>query len=68
MDCYFYKWRNGQIAIYDLCFLFIVSINGLLLIHFCKWRNGQVAVYDLFFFFIVSINGLLLIYFCRLII
>ena len=60
--------ENGQVAVYDLFFFFIVSINGLLLIHFCKWRNGQVAVYDLFFFFIVSINGLLLIYFCRLII
>ena len=60
--------ENGQVAVYDLFFFFIVSINGLLLLHFCKWRNGQVAVYDLFFFFIVSINGLLLIYFCRLII
>ena len=37
--------ENGQVAVYDLFFFFIVSINGLLLIHICKWRNGLVAVY-----------------------
>ncbi|MSL92544.1 hypothetical protein GKE60_28095 [Escherichia coli] len=31
-------------------FFFIVSINGLLLLHFCKWRNGHVAVYSSLFF------------------
>ena len=30
--------ENGHVAVYDLCFFFIVSINGLLLLHFCKWR------------------------------
>ena len=60
--------KNEHVTVYALWFSFIVSFDGLLLLHFCKWRNGQVAVYDLFFFFIVSINGLLLIYFCRLII
>ena len=28
--------ENGQAAMYDLCFFFIVSINGLLFIHFCR--------------------------------
>ena len=40
MDCYFYTAANGewQVAVYTLLFFFIVSINGLLLLHFCKWR------------------------------
>ena len=45
------------------CF-FIVSINGLILLHFCKWRRAYV-VYDLWFFFIVSIDGLLLLHFYK---
>ena len=28
--------ENVQVAVYDLWFFFIVSINGLLLIHICK--------------------------------
>ena len=30
--------ENGHIAMYDLLFFFIVSINGLILLHFYKWR------------------------------
>ncbi|MTV03683.1 hypothetical protein GME02_19015 [Parabacteroides merdae] len=30
--------ENGHVAVYDLCFFFIVSINGLKLLHICKWR------------------------------
>ena len=35
MDCYFYTSANGewQVAVYTLSFFFIVSINGLLLLH-----------------------------------
>ena len=35
MDCYFYTSANGewQVAVYTLLFFFIVSINGLLLLH-----------------------------------
>ncbi|EDU99982.1 hypothetical protein BACCOP_03030 [Phocaeicola coprocola DSM 17136] len=40
-DCYFYTSANGewQVAVYALLFFFIVSINGLPLLHFCKWRT-----------------------------
>ena len=37
---HFCKWRNGHVAVYDLCFFFIVSINELLFLHFYKWRTG----------------------------
>ena len=68
MDCYFYTSANGewQVAVYTLLFFFIVSINGLLLLHFCKWRNGHVAVYASWFsalsplmdcYFYTSANG-----------
>ena len=33
--------ENGHIAVYDLWFLIIVSIDGLLLLHFYKWRMGM---------------------------
>ena len=52
MDCYFYTSANGerQWAVYASWFFYIISINGLLLLHFCKWRNGHVAVYSSLFF------------------
>ena len=42
MDCYFYTSANGewQVAVYTLLFFFIVSINGLLLLHIYKRRMG----------------------------
>ena len=30
--------KNGHVTVYVLWFLFLVSIDGLLLLHFCKWR------------------------------
>ena len=48
IDCYFYTSANGEMDMQPYmpdCFFFIVSINGLLLLHFCKWRNGHVAIY-----------------------
>ena len=33
--------ENGHVTVYDLWFLIIISINGLLLLHFCKWRMGM---------------------------
>ena len=67
MDWYFYTSANGerQWAVYASWFFYIISINGLLLLHFCKWRNGHVAVYASWFFYIISINGLLLLHFCK---
>ena len=52
MDWYFYTSANGerQWAVYASWFFYIISINGLLLLHFCKWRNGHVAVYSSLFF------------------
>ena len=43
---------------------FIVSINGLLLLHFYKWRTG-IEPCMTYVFFIVSINGLLLLHFYK---
>ena len=42
MDYYFYTSANGewQVAVYTLLFFFIVSINGLLLLHIYKRRMG----------------------------
>ena len=42
MDCYFYTSANGewQVAVYTLLFFFLVSINGLLLLHIYKRRMG----------------------------
>ena len=68
MDCYFYTSTNGerQWAVYASWFFYIISINGLLLLHFCKWRNGHVAVYASWFsslsplmdcYFYTSANG-----------
>ena len=68
MDCYFYTSANGerQWAVYASWFFYIISINGLLLLHFCKWRNGHVAVYASWFsalsplmdcYFYTSANG-----------
>ena len=39
-DWYLYTSANGEwhVAVYAWLFFFIVSINGLLLIHICKWR------------------------------
>ena len=33
--------ENGHVAVYVLWFFFIVSINGLILLHFYKWRMGM---------------------------
>ena len=52
--------ENGHITVYDLWFIFIVSINGLLLL---QMENGHRTVYNLCFLFIVSIDGLLLLHF-----
>ena len=30
--------KNGHIAVYDLWFFFIVSIDELILLHFYKWE------------------------------
>jgi len=30
--------KNGHIAVYDLWFFFIVSIDELIFLHFCKWE------------------------------
>ena len=68
MDWYFYTSANGerQWAVYASWFFYIISINGLLLLHFCKWRNGHVAVYASWFsalsplmdcYFYTSANG-----------
>ena len=40
MDCHFYTSANEewQVAVYTLLFFFLVSFDGLLLLHFCKWR------------------------------
>ena len=35
------QMENVQVAVYDLWFLFLVSIDGLPLLHFCKWRMGR---------------------------
>ena len=35
---------------YDLWFFFIVSINGLLLLHFCKWRMAGSRICLIVFF------------------
>lgn len=45
-DCYLYTSTNGEwhVAVYTLLFFFIVSINGLLLIHFCKWRFWDICI------------------------
>ena len=32
--------ENGQRAVYASCPSFVISIDGLLLLHFCKWRTG----------------------------
>jgi len=34
------QMENGQVAVYTLLFFFLVSFDGLLLLHFCKWRMG----------------------------
>ena len=72
MDCYFYTSANGewQVAVYTLLFFFIVSINGLLLLHIYKRRMGcepymPYGFPSLWLSFIVSINGLLLIHICK---
>ena len=46
MDCYFYTSANGewQVVVCDLCFFFIISINGLIFIHFCKWRFWDICI------------------------
>ena len=46
MDCYFYTSANGewQVVVCDLCFFFIISINGLIFIHFCKWRFWDIYI------------------------
>ena len=44
------QMENGQWTVYASWFFYIISINGLLLLHFCKWRNGHVAVYSSLFF------------------
>ena len=33
------QMENGHVTVYALWFSFIVSINGLSLLHFCKWRT-----------------------------
>ena len=33
------QMENGRWAVYALCSSFVVSIDGLLLLHFCKWRT-----------------------------
>ena len=35
------QMENGHVTVYALWFSFIVSINGLSLLHFCKWRMGS---------------------------
>ena len=42
MDCHFtlMQMENRRWAVYALCSSFVVSIDGLLLLHFCKWRTG----------------------------
>ena len=42
-DCYFYTSANGEqaVAVHASCLSFVVSIDGLLLLHFCKWRTGS---------------------------
>jgi len=30
--------KNVHVTVYVLWFLFLVSIDGLILLHFCKWR------------------------------
>lgn len=48
MDCYFYTSANGewQVAVYTLLFFFIVSINGLLLLHIYKgeWAVNRICL------------------------
>ena len=34
------QMENRRWAVYALCSSFVVSIDGLLLLHFCKWRTG----------------------------
>ncbi|MCS2699172.1 hypothetical protein NXW27_24330 [Phocaeicola dorei] len=38
----FYTSANGEqaVAVHASCPSFVVSIDGLLLLHFCKWRTG----------------------------
>ena len=38
----FYTYANGEqaVAVHASCPSFVVSIDGLLLLHFCKWRTG----------------------------
>ncbi|MGK4259794.1 hypothetical protein AB0X69_15835, partial [Parabacteroides johnsonii] len=52
------KWICSCIR---LIVFFIVSINGLLLLHIYKWRMTDSRI-RLIVFFIVSINGLLLLH------
>ena len=51
MDCYFYTSANGewQVAVYTLLFFFIVSINGLLLLHIYKWRAAVSRIWFMVF-------------------
>ena len=44
------QMENVQVAVYDLWFFFIVSINGLLLLHFCKWRMAGSRICLIVFF------------------
>ena len=43
------QMENVQVAVYDLWFFFIVSINGLLLLHFCKWRMAGSRIHLIVF-------------------
>ena len=56
--------KNVHVTVYVLWFLFLVSIDGLLLLHFCKWR-AAVSRICFMVFCIISINGLLLLHFCK---
>ncbi|KAB6495058.1 hypothetical protein GAZ10_22005, partial [Phocaeicola vulgatus] len=54
MDCYFYTSTNGERAcnrVRTYWFLFIVSINRLLLLHFCKWRMTCSRIYLIVFLY-----------------
>ena len=35
------QMENGQVAVYTLLFFFLVSFDGLLLLHICKWRMSM---------------------------
>ena len=35
------QMKNEHVTVYALWFSFIVSFDGLLLLHFCKWRMGS---------------------------